>query len=26
MRCAEFDTLGREILDHAFELIRGRVE
>lgn len=26
MRCADFDTLGREILDHAFELIRGRVE
>jgi aminoglycoside phosphotransferase (APT) family kinase protein len=26
MRCAEFDTLGRELLDHAFELIRGRAE
>jgi aminoglycoside phosphotransferase (APT) family kinase protein len=25
-RCAEFNTLGRELLDHAFELIRGRAE
>jgi len=25
-RCVDFDTLGREILDHAFELIHGRVE
>jgi aminoglycoside phosphotransferase (APT) family kinase protein len=26
MRYAEFDTLGRELIDHAFELIRGRAE
>jgi aminoglycoside phosphotransferase (APT) family kinase protein len=26
MRCANFDTLGCEILDHTFELIHGRVE
>jgi len=26
MRCAEFDTLGRELLDHAFEVIHGRAE
>jgi aminoglycoside phosphotransferase (APT) family kinase protein len=26
MRCAEFDTLGRELLDYAFELMRGRAE
>jgi aminoglycoside phosphotransferase (APT) family kinase protein len=26
MRCAEFDTLGRELIDHAFEIIRGRAE
>jgi hypothetical protein len=25
-RCAEFDRLGRELLDHAFELTRGRAE
>jgi aminoglycoside phosphotransferase (APT) family kinase protein len=24
MRCAEFDELGRDLLDHAFEIIRGR--
>ncbi|HEX4615066.1 MAG TPA: phosphotransferase family protein [Stellaceae bacterium] len=26
MRCAEFGTVGRELLDHAFELIRGYAE
>ena len=26
MRCAEFDTLGRELIDHAFEIIRARAE
>jgi aminoglycoside phosphotransferase (APT) family kinase protein len=26
MRCAEFDTLGRELIDHASEIIRGRAE
>jgi aminoglycoside phosphotransferase (APT) family kinase protein len=26
MRCAEFDTLGRELIEHAFELICGRAE
>jgi aminoglycoside phosphotransferase (APT) family kinase protein len=26
MRCAEFDTLGRDLLDHAFDIIRGRAE
>ena len=26
IRCGEFDTLGRELIEHAFELIRGRVE
>jgi len=26
MRCAEFDTLGRELIEYAFELIRGRAE
>jgi hypothetical protein len=26
MRCAEFDTLGRGLIDHASEIIRGRVE
>jgi aminoglycoside phosphotransferase (APT) family kinase protein len=26
MRCADFDTLGGELIDHAFEIIRGRVE
>jgi len=25
-RSAEFDTLGRDLLDHAFEIIRGRAE
>ena len=25
-RCAAFDTLGRELLDHAFEIIRGRAD
>jgi aminoglycoside phosphotransferase (APT) family kinase protein len=25
-RCAEFNTLGRELLDHALEIIRGRGE
>ncbi len=24
LRCAEFDTLGCELIDHAFEIIRGR--
>ncbi len=24
--CATFDMVGRELLDHAFEIIRGRVE
>ena len=26
MRCAEFATLGRELIDHTFEIIRGRAE
>ena len=26
MRCAEFDTLGRQLIDHAFEIIRRRAE
>ena len=26
MRCAEFDTLGRELIDHASEIICGRAE
>jgi aminoglycoside phosphotransferase (APT) family kinase protein len=26
MRCAEFDTLGCELIDHSFEIIRGRAE
>jgi aminoglycoside phosphotransferase (APT) family kinase protein len=26
IRCAEFDTLGRELIGHAFEIIRGRAE
>jgi aminoglycoside phosphotransferase (APT) family kinase protein len=26
MRCAEFDTLGRELIDHAFEIMRGHAE
>jgi aminoglycoside phosphotransferase (APT) family kinase protein len=26
MRCAEFDTLGRHLIDHAFEIIRRRAE
>jgi aminoglycoside phosphotransferase (APT) family kinase protein len=26
MRCAEFGTVGRELIDHAFEIIRGRAE
>ncbi len=26
MRCADFDTLGRELVDHAFEITRGRAE
>ncbi|HEX3521318.1 MAG TPA: phosphotransferase family protein [Stellaceae bacterium] len=26
MRCAEFDTLGRELIDHASEIIRGHAE
>jgi aminoglycoside phosphotransferase (APT) family kinase protein len=25
-RCAEFDKLGRELIDHAFEITRGRAE
>jgi aminoglycoside phosphotransferase (APT) family kinase protein len=25
-RCAEFDTLGRGLIDHAFEITRGRAE
>jgi aminoglycoside phosphotransferase (APT) family kinase protein len=25
-RCADFDTLGRGLVDHAFEIIRGRAE
>jgi aminoglycoside phosphotransferase (APT) family kinase protein len=25
-RCAEFDTLGGELIDHALEVIRGRAE
>lgn len=26
MRCVEFDALGRELLDYAFEISRGRAE
>jgi aminoglycoside phosphotransferase (APT) family kinase protein len=26
MRCAEFDTLGRELIDHAFKISRRRAE
>jgi aminoglycoside phosphotransferase (APT) family kinase protein len=26
MTCAGFDTLGRELIDHSFEIIRGRAE
>ena len=26
MRCAEFNALGRELIDHASEIIRGRAE
>ena len=25
-RCSEFDTLGRQLLDYAFEIARGRIE
>jgi hypothetical protein len=25
-RCAEFDVLGSGLVDHAFEIIRGRAE
>jgi aminoglycoside phosphotransferase (APT) family kinase protein len=26
IKCAEFGTVGRELIDHAFEIIRGRAE
>ncbi len=26
MRCAEFDRLGRELIEHSFEIIRGRAD